>query len=66
MSFLPYGRFYIAVGGNPATLFSFFYIFFYLSFPLESYLLRIFSNYDSLSFTQGNNYAPNEWVDSVS
>ena len=32
MSFLPYGRFYNKIGGNVALLFSYFYIFSYLTF----------------------------------
>lgn len=33
-SFLPYGRFYIRLGGNIGMLYAYFYIFFYLSFSI--------------------------------
>jgi len=33
VSFLPYGRFYQRLGGNPTSLQSFFFIFSYLTFP---------------------------------
>lgn len=33
-SFLPYGRFYISVGGNLIALLSYIYIYIYISFPL--------------------------------
>ena len=33
-SFLPYGRFYNRLGGNLGMLFSYFYLFCYLTFPI--------------------------------
>lgn len=62
-SFLPYGRFYNRVGGNKMMLFSFFYIFFYLTFPsfrknllIELFIIKLDNMSKFLSKTKKTPY----------